>query len=319
MRLYHGSKSGTIAAAIVPVFPAGARVAFYGDSITKNGGAILRVAAQYRAAFPDAGVRFFNVGCSGGGVESAELYFDGWLVPFRPTHVVLGFGVNDAGPLRLDSSAADMADEAERLRTVAETFRARYAALVDRVEALGAKVVLRTPTPFEGAADGKDRESQAATNDAHRRVADQIRAVAAERKLPLVDDFARMSELIAAGEALFNPDHVHPTDYGQWRMAETFLAAQGISCAPYRLRGETAASAGLAEWDPLSVRLAEVHSVEWLVVRDETLDTAAKLEKVRDWLAREGAKPGTNPYIVRVAREYLQYKPQEAEMRARLQ
>ena len=52
MRLYHGSKSGTIAAAIVPVFPAGARVAFYGDSITKNGGAILRVAAQYRADFP---------------------------------------------------------------------------------------------------------------------------------------------------------------------------------------------------------------------------------------------------------------------------
>ena len=47
--------------------------------------------------------------------------------------------------------------------------------------------------------------------------------------------------------------------------------------------------------------------------------SAAKLAKGRDWLAREGAKPETNPYIVRVAREYLQYKPQEAEMRARLQ
>ncbi len=299
-----------------PVFSAAARVAFYGDSITKNGGAILRVAAQYRAAFPDAGIRFFNVGCSGGGVESAELYFDGWLVPFRPTHVVLGFGVNNAGPLRLDSSAAGAA---ERVRTAAESFRARYAALVDRIEAFGAKVVIRTPTPFEVMADGKDRESQAAQNDAHRRVADQIRAIAAERGLPLVDDYARMSELIAAGEALFNADHVHPTDYGQWRMAETFLAAQGIQCAPYRSREQTAASAGLAEWDPLSVRLAEVLSVEWLVVRDESLGTAAKLAKVRDWLAREGAKPGTNPYIVRVAREYLQYKPQEAEMRARLQ
>ena len=47
--------------------------------------------------------------------------------------------------------------------------------------------------------------------------------------------------------------------------------------------------------------------------------SAAKLAKVRDWLAREGAKPGTNPYIVRVAREYLQYKPQEAELRSSLQ
>ena len=47
--------------------------------------------------------------------------------------------------------------------------------------------------------------------------------------------------------------------------------------------------------------------------------SAAKLAKGRDWLAREGAKPGTNPYIVLVAREYLQYKPQEAELRSALQ
>ena len=304
---------------VFPVFPAGARVAFYGDSITKNGGAILRVAAQYRADFPDAGIRFFNVGMSGGGVNAAELYFDGWLAPFRPTHVVLGFGVNDAGALRIDPSASDIAAETERVRKSADSYRARYAALVDRIEAFGAKVVIRTPTPFEVVLEGSDNAAQTATNDAFRRVADQIRAIARERGLPLVDDYARMSKLIAAGEALFNADHVHPTDYGQWRMAETFLAAQGIPCAPYRPREETAASAGLAEWDPLSVRLAEVLSVEWLIIRDESLDTAAKLAKVRDWLAREGAKPGTNPYIVRVAREYLQYKPQEAELRSALQ
>ncbi len=302
-----------------PAFPSGSRVAFYGDSITKNGGAILRVAAQYRADFPVAVIRFFNVGISGGGVNAAELYFDGWLAPFRPTHVVLGFGVNDAGTLRIDPSASDIVAETERVRMSADSYRARYAALVDRIEALGAKVVVRTPTPFEVLTGGNDHAAQTATNDAFRRTAEQIRAIAEERGIPLVDDYARMSELIAAGEALFNADHVHPTDYGQWRMAETFLAAQGIQCAPYRPREETAASAGLAGWDSRSVRLSEVLSVEWLVVRDESLDTAAKLAKVRDWLAREGEKPGTNPYIVRVAREYLQYKPQEAEMRSALQ
>ena len=305
--------------AILPAFPAGARVAFYGDSITKNGGAILRVSAQYREDFPDAGIRFFNVGISGGGVNAAELYFDGWLAPFRPTHVVLGFGVNDAWALRIDPSASDITAEMERVRKSADSYRARYAALVDRIKAFGAKVVIRTPTPFEVVSEGNDHAAQTATNDAYCRVAEQIRAIAEERGLPLVDDFARMTELIAAGETLFNADHVHPTDYGQWRMAETFLAAQGIQCAPYRPREETAASAGLAEWDPLAVRLAEVLSVEWLVVRDESLDPAAKLAKVRDWLAREGEKPGTNPYIVSVAREYLQYKPKEAELRSALQ
>ena len=35
-----------------PPFPEGSRVIFYGDSITRLGGGVLRVAAQYRALFP---------------------------------------------------------------------------------------------------------------------------------------------------------------------------------------------------------------------------------------------------------------------------
>lgn len=291
-------------------FPAGARVAFFGDSITKGGGALLRVAAQYRADFPNAGVRFYNVGISGGGVDSANLYFDGWLAPFRPTHVVLGFGVNDSWPLRIDASVPDSAGERERVRKAAESYRAKYGALVERLEAFGAAVAVRTPTPYEVAGP---------VNDSYSRIAQQIRAVAEERGLPLVDDFSRMSELISAGEKLFNDDHVHPNDFGHWRMAETLLAAQGLPCAPYRSREETAAAAGLAEWDPLSVRLAEVLSTEWLIVRDETLDVAAKLEKVRDWLARNEGSPDANPYIVRIARDYLRDKPREAALRAALQ
>lgn len=39
--------------ALMRTFPDGARVAFFGDSITRNGGAMLRVAAHYRTAFPE--------------------------------------------------------------------------------------------------------------------------------------------------------------------------------------------------------------------------------------------------------------------------
>ena len=51
----------------------------------------------------------------------------------------------------------------------------------------------------------------------------------------------------------------------------------------------------------------------------ETLDVAAKLEKVRDWLARNEGSPDANPYIVRIARDYLRDKPREAALRAALQ
>ena len=96
-------------------FADGDRVAFYGDSITQLGGCILRVFAKYREAFPGRDVRFFNVGISGGGLDAAELYFDGWLAPLRPTRVVLAFGVNGAGVLHPWAEAPDPAAEKRRL------------------------------------------------------------------------------------------------------------------------------------------------------------------------------------------------------------
>ena len=302
---------------ILAPFPDGGRVAFYGDSITQLGGCVLRVFAHYREAFPKRDIRFFNVGISGGGLDAAELYFDGWLAPLRPTHVVLAFGVNGAGVLHPWAEAPDPAAEERRVREAAATFRARYAALVGRIEAFGAKAIVRTTTPYDAAGkeDGAVRPDLAAA-DAYCRVSGEIRTVAAEHGLPLLDDHVRMSDLLAAGERLFTPDRVHPTDFGQWRLAETLLAAQGLGISPWRPREETAAEAGLSEWDASAVRLSELLSAEWLVVRDETLDVAAKLDKAREWLAKAENDPKANQYIVRVARAYLTDKPREAELRA---
>ena len=99
--------SGKSAGVIEP-FPEGARVVFFGDSITQNGVAVTWVAAHYMKMFPNGNVRFFNVGISGGSVGAAHLYFDSWLAPLKPTHVVVGFGVNDAGATAdyVDISAA---------------------------------------------------------------------------------------------------------------------------------------------------------------------------------------------------------------------
>ena len=303
-------------APIVEPFPSGARVAFFGDSITHGGGGFLRVAAHYRTAFPELDIRFYNVGISGGGFKAADLYFDKWLASLKPTHVVLAFGVNDTPPLRIDPDAAPAA-EATRVEGECAAFRAKYEALVDRIEALGAKVIVRAITPY----DETERADGAAApvvgkNDSYRRAAEQIRAVAAERGLPLVDDYSRMSELLAQGEALFRTDRVHPNDYGQWRMAETFLSAQGLQIAPYASREETAAAAGLSTWDDATQRVAGLLSADWLVIRDETLDLDAKLAKARDYIAKNEDNPKANPFVVGIAGKFLRDKPQEAELRA---
>ena len=299
-----------------PPFPEGSRVIFYGDSITRLGGGVLRVAAQYRTLFPNRDVRFVNAGISGGGLPDAALYFDGWIAPFMPSHVVLAFGVNDANAIargRLDEPEAESA----RVEAALATFRERYAALVGRVEALGATAILRAITPFDNTVRTDDGAvpPDSFKADLYRRVADEIRTLAAGRRLPCIDDWARMSSLLASGEDDFMPDRVHPVEHGQWRLAENLLAAQGLPIAPFRSREETAEAAGLAEWDERSQRVANILSAERTFVHDETLDVPSRMAKVRAWLDANENAPGVLPVLIRFARDYLRDKQWEDELR----
>ena len=219
------------------------------------------------------------------------------------------------GALRIDESAADAKAETNRVDEAAAAFGKRYAALAGRIEALDAKLILRIPTPYNEFGEGTATPVKG-RDDSHRRVSDVIRAFAREKGLPFVDDYARMSKSLAEGEAVISGDRIHPNDYGQWRMAESLLDAQGLRIAPFRPQGEVAAESGLAEWFAQSQKLANVLSAEWLLVRDETLDVAAKLAKVREWLVTKGANPGANPFVTGLARRYLDDKPREDAIRA---
>lgn len=300
-------------------FPDKSRVVFYGDSITRLGGGVLRVAAQYGALFPERDVRFFNAGISGGTLEAATLYLDGWIAPLHPTHVVLAFGVNDANSIysgRLDNPEA----EEKRIAMMLAAFRERYVALLERFAALGATPTLRAITPFDDTERTDPGVAPREPNKAalYRRVADEIRSLADERGLSCIDDWSLMSLLLASGENDFMPDRVHPVERGQWRLAENLLAAQGLSISPFCDREETAESAGLSAWDALSQRFANLLSAEWTFVRDETLDIDARMAKVRAWLESNETKLGIHPILVRFARDYLKYKPLENSLRATL-
>ncbi len=301
-------------------YPAKSRVAFFGDSLTRLGGCMLRVAAQYRALFPERDVRFFNVGISGGGLAAANLYLDAWLAPIRPTHVVLAFGVNDAHALRVDPAAPDAVAEADRVDNASTAFRDGYLALTGRIEALGAKVAVRTITPYDETVRADGASAPVPGNgDAFRRVAAAIRSVAASHGLPCLDDFARMSARLSEGASLFRQDRVHPTDLGHWCLAETLLEAQGLPVPEYTPQDEVIAESGLGDWFNLAQRVANILSSEWHFVRDETLDISAKLAKVRAWLDANGGKTDEAPplpFLIRLAEDYLRDKPQEATLRA---
>ena len=316
---------GTILAAAIAVqaaataagvgpFPDGARVAFFGDSLTAGGGVVLRIAAHYRTAFPGRDVRFYNCGISGGRLETADMYFDVVLASRRPTHVVFAFGLNDALEAynrRVDEPAAE---ERRVVRELAE-FRSRYAEAIGRIEALGAKIVLRIPTPYNEFGAG-DTPADAGKNEVVRRFGDEVRAFACRKGVPFVDDYARMSKFLADGADVYIGDRIHPNDFGQWRMAETLLSAQGLEIAPYHTRAEVASAAGLSKWDGLMQRLSDINAFEWQGIRDESIGRDEKIAKAKKWLETKGSRPGVHPFTLRVARAYVEDKPREEAIRA---
>ena len=301
------------AAGIEP-FPEGARVAFFGDSLTAGGGVVLRIAAHYRTEFPERDVRFYNCGISGGRLETADMYFDAVLASRRPTHVVFAFGLNDALEM-YNRRVEDPEAEAKRTVRELEDFRRHYARAIGRLETLGPEIILRIPTPYNEFGPG-DAPADAGKNEVVRRFGDEIRAFAREKGLPILDDYARMSKFLADGEDVYIGDRIHPNDFGQWRMAETLLSAQGLVIAPYRTRAEAASAAGLSKWDGLMQRQSDINAFEWQGIRDESIGRDEKIAKAKKWLETNGCRPGVHPFTLRVAKAYVEDKPREDAIRA---
>lgn len=291
------------------------RVVFFGDSITRNGEGITRTATYYRRVFPERKVRFFNVGISGGTVSAAHIFFEDWLAPLRPTHVVLAFGVNDASSAIVTGKTNDTEAERRRADDAIVRFKSEYERLIDRIEDIGATLVLRTPTPYDENVSKHD-DSQFGRGAAHRRIADCVRSIAHRHSLPLVDDYACFSTQLISGEKLFNDDHIHPNERGQWRLAENLLRAQGLAVDNFRPFAEIAEEAGLAAWHDAAGKLTFITSAEWLIMHGETLPTDEKLAKVKKWLDDNEGKKDVHPVIVRFAHEYLCNKLRETELRA---
>ena len=301
---------------VIPHFEDGDRVVFFGDSITRNGEGITRTAAYYRTMFPEKKIRFFNIGISGSTVSAAHIFFDDWLAPHRPTHVVLAFGVNDAASAIVTGKTNDMEAEKRKADDAITRFESEYERLIERILNIGAAVAaIRTPTPYDEGASGQDI-SQFGRGAAQRRIADSVRSIAQSCSLPLVDDHAFLSARLASGEDLFNDDHVHPNERGQWRLAENLLRAQGLALDDFRPFSEVAAEAKLAVWQEIANKLTFIPSTEWLILHGETLPANEKIARVKKWLACNEGKADVHPAFVLFSREYLFSKPREAELRA---
>lgn len=155
-----------------------------------------------RAACPPADLTVINAGVSGNTAAQALARIERDVIVHQPDLVAVQLGMNDV------------------VRTPAETFAENLRAIVARLHAHGAEVLLMTPN----AIDPADQHWPAAKVETY---ADIVRALAAELHVPLADThdaFARQRQLGGPDWYRLLSDFIHPNFRGHTLIARTAAA-----------------------------------------------------------------------------------------------
>ena len=290
----------------MPRFADGARVVFLGDSLVASNLPLRHIVHHYVTNYPEAGVKFYNCGVSGGTMETMLTYLEDDIVIHRPTHAVIAGGINDSGRDMLSRPAS--AERYASMEARFEKYKKDLRALCEDLLARGVEVILCTPAPYA--------EYQAGDSDVLRGgyalmlgYADYCRALAKELGISLCDYHAELTKRMQS-ESLFSPDRVHPTEHGYYKLAEIFLAWQGETIGE-----EIVTPAYLTEWHDLTRRRRMMYGAEWMIVRNYKQPTEEKLRFIWEYLDKQ-LYP--REVFKNFAQAYWDNKPKEAEILARI-
>jgi len=286
-------------------FPNHARVVFIGDSITAGGIWIAHVYDHYLKNFPDADIRMYNTGISGGSVKSALLYFEKNIMRYDPTHAVIMLGMNDVGRSRyLVDEAGDHIDKdtagwQESLTVYEQGMRE----LIDRLQSRNISITLITPTCYDESS--RPRALDAVGCDAALEyMGEMCRRLAEEYGADFVNFHAPVRYLNAA-KNIIREDRVHPLEAGHVFMAHLFLAAQGLVPCP-----TLASFNNLPAFDdllPVNQKRYDAERIirtlwnaEWLLLRQQPEDPQARKAFME-------AYEGPSPFWNNMRDQYLRY------------
>lgn len=236
-------------------FEKNARVIFTGDSITAATRYTARIVDYYRKHLPDLNVKFFQGAEAGGSVGSAIRFFEKNVLPFKPTHATVCFGVNDSRRNLLANERAEERDA--QLEAAYERYKTNLNTYLDMLIEHGITPILITPVPY---AEYMNIDSPAFLGG-HKLIyeyAEAMKKIAKERGLELIDLFAKFAECYE-NEELYIADRIHPNDLGQYRMAEFILKAQGLEPDPYIPLEEFLKENCIAEWRKTALRFCRIY------------------------------------------------------------
>lgn len=191
-------------------------VVCFGDSLTAFGTWPNAIANRF-------GATVINAGIGGNTSVQGAARFDTDAASHEPTVVILGFGTNDQV----------IYEPAVGMQVSPDVFESTMNALIDRSEALGAKVILLTPCVVDSDAYYSRHpkewcEPYGGVQAILERYRDIVRRTAKERRLPLIDIGALSA--VCKDDVLGTPDTpdfdgVHPNTNGRRLFEEWIIEA----------------------------------------------------------------------------------------------
>ena len=210
------ASAATVATAAELPFRDGEKIAFLGDSITELGtknplGYVNLVMDGLAAAGLE--VTAAPAGKSGHTSKNMLARVNRDVISKKPDWMFLSCGVNDA-PNGIDNPGIPLED-----------YKANICSILDRCAKAKIKVIILTATPVVEEPEHVANKNLVAYNET-------LRAIAAERKLPLVDLSKRFNAFIDKkadkSVRLLTVDGTHMSPYGDILMAYTILQQLGL-------------------------------------------------------------------------------------------
>ena len=295
-------------------FPKNSRVIFIGDSITAQCKYTTAVADYYAKNLPELNVKFAVGAVSGSTLNHAIKFFDTLVLPFKPTHATVFYGVNDCGLGWLNNEDTALRDE--KLKEAYEKYKENLETYIDMLLANDITPILITPAPYAEFIEAESVPYKHGSRLVYE-YAEVVRATARRRGLELIDFHARMSELYMTEPDYASPDRVHPTELGQFRLAECFLRAQGHEIGEFKSLSEYLKDEHLNAWRTATFRICRMFGV-YVCMDADLFDKPAseQIEIMNEYVMSRGY--GTNNFKRDFSTEFVILKPREAQLWARL-
>ncbi|MCK6488171.1 MAG: GDSL-type esterase/lipase family protein [Planctomycetes bacterium] len=238
------------AVAATTPFADGAVVSCVGDSITHHGAWSRYLRLFYATRYPERTVTVWNAGICGNVAADVAARFAADVAVRQPTVVALMLGMNDVngpdyGPGAQPAALAPALDKA------LAAWRANLGRVLAQARAAKAAVILVTPPPYDqdSSVGGPAKTGK---NEALARLVGELRTLAKQESLPLVDHYGILQFLAGGMQRAepsfsFSPDRVHPNEAGHLVMTYAFLRSQGVAGRVSRVAVDAAAGTVAAE------------------------------------------------------------------------